>query len=89
MSLLEVQLGPYRVVTFDGHALEIFGGEVRRFHIKLMTVKVSAPDKKGQHEVVVTQANVDTSLLLDDSDFMAFQPVLAALREAGVAVTGG
>ena len=89
MNAVEVQLDANRVVAFDGHVLEVFGGAVRRFHRQLLTVRVSEPDKRGTRQVTLTQAGSDTSVPVDDAQFTAFQPVLAALREAGVAVAGG
>lgn len=47
MDLLEVAAGPNHMVTFDGRLLEVFGGSVRRFHVKLLAVTGSDPDKHG------------------------------------------
>ena len=85
---LEVQLDALRVVTFDGHVLEIFGGAERRFHVKLLTVSVAAPDKKGQRRVALEQSQRETDLLLDEDAFARLQPILDALRTAGVAFHG-
>jgi hypothetical protein len=43
MNLLEVAAGPNRIVAFDGRVVEVFGGSVRRFHVKLLSVTVSGP----------------------------------------------
>ena len=84
-----MQIDQNRLATFDGHVLEVFGGTVRRFHVKLLTVGVSPPDKGGGRQVTLTQAGNDTALPLDDAEFAEFQPLLEALRDAGVTVTGG
>jgi hypothetical protein len=56
MDLLEVAAGPNRIVAFDGRALEVFGGLVRRFHVKLLSVTVSGADKQANRNVVLRQA---------------------------------
>jgi hypothetical protein len=85
---LEVALDRNRLVAFDGRVLEIFGGAVRRFHVDLLTVTVSQPDKLGNVNVTLTQAGVDVSLPLEPSMLESVQPILAALRSAGVNVVG-
>jgi hypothetical protein len=86
MDALEIQIDQNRVVTFDGRVLEVFGGSVRRFHVKLLTVTVSAPDKKGNRNITLQQAGIDNSVPLDDAQFEALQPLLEALKGAGVTV---
>jgi len=88
VDALEVQLDRDRVVVFDGDVLELFGGAGRRFHVKLLTVTVSDPDKKGRRQVTLEQSQSQTQLLLDDETFAPLQPVLDALRSAGVSVSG-
>ena len=48
VDLLEVKIDQYRVASFDGRVLEIFGGSVRRFPGELLSVTGSRPDKKGK-----------------------------------------
>jgi hypothetical protein len=84
--VLEVEIDQNRVVTFDGRVLEVFGGSVRRFHVKLLTVTVSTPDKRGNRNVTLQQAGIDNALPLDDAQFERFQPLLDALKGAGVTV---
>lgn len=88
MDPLAVKIDQNRVVAFDGHVLEIFGGTVRRFHIKLLAVTVSSPDKKGNRMVTLTQAGNDTSVPFDEAQFETVTPLLDALRSAGVSVAG-
>jgi hypothetical protein len=88
MYLLEVGAGPNRVVSFDGRVLEVFGGSVRRFHVNLLSVTVSGPDKHGNRNVVLRQADVDNSLPVDEPAYAQLQPLLEALRSAGVSVAG-
>jgi len=88
MGLLEVQLDQNRVVAFDGRVLEIFGGVDSRFHVKLLTVTVSAPDKRGARQVMLEQSQRVTSLPLDEAAFAQCQPLLDALRAAGATMTG-
>ena len=87
MDSLEVEIGQRRVATFDGRVLEIFGGPERRFHVKLLTVTVSGPDKRGIRQVTLEQYQ-RTEIPLDETAFAQFQPLLDALRTAGVTVTG-
>jgi hypothetical protein len=88
MDPVEVELDAFRVVAFDGRALEIFGASERRFHVKLLAVTVAAPDKKGRHQVRLEQTQRETDMLLDDDAFGRLQPVLDALRAAGVTFNG-
>jgi hypothetical protein len=78
----------YHLVTFDGRILEIFGGEVRRFHVSLLSVTVPRPDKRGGRNVTLTQASRDSFLPLDEAAFERCQPVFAAIASAGVTITG-
>jgi len=55
MDLLEFDLGPtgYPVLAaFDGRVLELFSRssdrDSRRMHVKLLSISVSDPDKKGR-----------------------------------------
>ena len=88
MDPLEIELDQNRVATFDGRVLEIFGGSVRRFHVKLLTVTVSGPDKHGNRNVTLVQANIDNAVPIDEGTFGQFQPILDALKSAGVSVSG-
>ena len=83
-----MQIDQHRVVAFDGRVLEVFGGSVRRFHTKLLSVTVPGPDKKGTRQVTLRQASVDNALPLDEAEFERFQPVLDALKASGVSVAG-
>ena len=85
MDLLEIAAGPNRMITFDGRVLEVFGGSVRRFHIKLLSVTVSGPDKHGNRNIALRQAGTDNSLPVDEP-LEQLQPLLAALKNAGVPV---
>jgi hypothetical protein len=88
MELLEVAAGPNRMVTFDGRVLEVFGGSVRRFHVKLLSVTVSGPDKHRNRNVVLRQAGIENSLPVDEPAYERLQSLLAALKSAGVPVVG-
>jgi hypothetical protein len=74
MDLLEVESDQNRVVAFDGRVFEVFGGSVRRFHVTLLAVTISGPDKRGNRDVTLEAA------------FERFQPLLDALKGAGVNV---
>jgi len=86
VDLLEVKIDQYRVASFDGRVLEIFGGSVRRFPVELLSVTGSRPDKKGNRDVTLTQSARDDALPLDEPQFDGFQPLLDALRRVGVKV---
>ena len=88
MGSLEVQIDQFRVAAFDGRVLEIFGGAERRFHVKLLTVTVSGPDKRGTRQITLEQSQRQTDMPLDETAFARLQPLLDALRTAGVTVTG-
>jgi len=87
MDLLEVEIDQNRVIAFDGRVLEVFGGSVRRFHIELLAVNVSSPDKNGVRQVMLQQPGTETGVPLDEAAFEKFQPVPDALQGAGVRVT--
>jgi hypothetical protein len=76
MSLLEVGAGPHRVVSFDGRVLEVFGGSVRRFHVRLLSVTVSGPDRHGNRNVALEQAGMESSLPVDEPPTRLFSPCL-------------
>ena len=88
MELLEVAAGSNRIVAFDGRVVEVFGGSVRRFHVKLLSVTVSGPDKHGNRNIVLRQAGIDNSLPVDEPAYEQLQPLLQALKSAGVSVAG-
>lgn len=86
MDLLEVEIDQNRVVTFDGHVLQVFGRSVRRFHVRLLAVTMSGPDKKGNRNVTLEQSGNETAPPLDEAAFEGLQPLLDALQGAGVSV---
>ena len=88
MDLLEVAAGPNRMVTFDGRVLEVFGGSVRRFHVRLLSVTVPGPDKHGNRNIVLRQAGMENSLPVDEAAYEQLQSLLAALKSVGVPVVG-
>ena len=47
------------MLSFDGRVLEVFGGSVRRFRVKLPSVTVSGPDGTGNRNVALKQAGVE------------------------------
>jgi hypothetical protein len=49
-------------------------------------VTVSGLDKKRIRNVTLTQAGIDNALPLDEAAFERFQPLLDALKSAGVDV---
>lgn len=59
---------------------------MRRFHIKLLTVTVSGLDKHGNRNIALRQAGTETSLPVDESAYEQLQPILTALKNAGVPV---
>jgi hypothetical protein len=87
MDLLEVSVGPHRIAAFDGRVLEIFGGSDRRFHVRLLSVAVSRPDKHGNRNIVLTQTQTNHYLPVDEPTWERLQPLLEALKSAGVPVT--
>ena len=84
----DVPVAAGAVVTFDGRVLEVFGGAVRRFHVLLLRVGVSAADKHGNRTMVLTQSGVETAVSLDEAGFGRLRPILEALHAAGVTITG-
>jgi len=86
MDPLEVRIDANRVASFDGRVFEVFGGDVRRFHVELLAVAVSGPDKKGSRNVTLEQSQREWAVPLDAEAFEAFQPLLDALKSAGVGV---
>jgi hypothetical protein len=83
---LDIQLDQQRLMAFDGRVLEVFGGAVRRFHVALLTVAVSDPDKRGYRTITLTQATDDSSLPVDESTYERLAPLLDALKNAGVTI---
>ncbi|WP_329040936.1 hypothetical protein OHT61_23560 [Streptomyces sp. NBC_00178] len=43
-----------KLYSFDGRVLEIFGGDVCRFHIRHMYLRVTGPDRKGKRTVEIS-----------------------------------
>jgi hypothetical protein len=86
MDVAELQLDANRVVSFDGRVLEVFGGQVRRFHVRLLSVTVGKPDKRGVRSVGLRQAGSTSDVPVDEDAFARLAPVLHALRAAGVDV---
>jgi len=84
MDLLEVQIDRVRIAAFDGRVLEVFGPAVNRFNVRLLAIKVPGPDKKGRRVLTLTHAGRDYDLSLESEEFETLQPVLDALRAAGV-----
>jgi hypothetical protein len=87
MDLLEVSAGPDRIVAFDGRVLEIFDGSDRRFHVRLLSVTVPRPDKRGNRTIVLLQGRTNHYLTVDEPAWEQLQPLLEALKSAGVPVT--
>lgn len=94
--MLELDLNGtgYNIVAMiDGPIVEIFGplsDDSSRAHVKFLTLEVSGPDKKGRRDVWLKRGG--TMLFfelgkLDDAQFAAAQPLLDALRNAGVSTT--
>jgi hypothetical protein len=89
MDQLEIEIDENRVATFDGRVLEVFGGEVRRFHVRLLTVVVPGPDKRGTRNVQLQHSQRIASLPVDELAFDRILPILDALKQAGVSITAG
>jgi hypothetical protein len=85
MEPIEVQLD-IGVFTFDGHVLELFVTGSERFHVRLLTVTISRPDKKGTRRVTLAQVGAQSVLPLDEAEFEGLQPIFEALQGAGVKV---
>ncbi len=88
MEPLEIDIDQYRIATFDGRVLKVFGGQVRRFHARLLTVTVPGPDKRGNRDVTLAQSGTQHSLPVDEGAFQRLQPLLSALQTAGVRIAG-
>jgi hypothetical protein len=88
MDVLEIDVDQNRVISFDGRVVEIFGGSVRRFHVKLLTVRVPQPDKRGNRNIVFVQAGQENVLPVDEPTFGRLRPLLDALNGAGISITG-
>jgi hypothetical protein len=86
MDLLEIEVDENRVVAFDGRVVEIFGGSVRRFHVKLLTVRVPQADKRGNRNIVFVQAGQENVLPVDEPTFERLRPLLDALSSAGISI---
>jgi hypothetical protein len=94
MFELDLQPSGYNIVAmFDGRVLEILGpasGESTRMHVKFLSVSVSDPDKKGRRNIMVNRMYMNQGIpflplfKLDDAAFEVVQPLLDALRNAGV-----
>jgi len=87
VDAVEAQIDECRIVTFDGRVLEVFGGETRRFHGQLCSLRLPPPDKKGITHAVIVQSGREWPLDMEADALDRFQVVLAALRAAGVRVT--
>ena len=95
MDALEVRLDQDRLICFDGRVLEFFGAapdkstgtKPPRFHVKLLAVEVEDPDKKGIRTLSFRVPAYIAFLLCDEPAFERFQPMLDALRAAGVSVS--
>jgi hypothetical protein len=85
---LEVVLDERCIAAFDGRVLELFGVYTDRFHATFLRVSLAAPDKRGVRRVTLEQPGTIATLSLDDAAFARIQPMLDALRSAGVAVDG-
>jgi len=81
------------VVMIDGPVVEIFGplsDDSSRAHLKFLSLEVAGPDKKGRHDIWLKRGGEMPFLglaKLDDAQFEAAQPLLDALRNAGVGTT--
>ena len=87
MDLIEVSIGPDRIVAFDGRVLEIFGVSEYRFHARLLSVAVFRPDKRGNRRIVLEHPRLSHALTVDEPTWECLQPLLEALKSAGVPVT--
>ena len=94
MVELDLHATGYNIVAMvDGPVVEIFGplsDDSSRAHVKFLSLEVSGPDKKGRRDVWLKRGG-ETLFLglnkLDDAQFEAAQPLLEALRNAGVSTT--
>jgi hypothetical protein len=94
MFELDLQGTGYNMVAMiDGPVVEIFGplaDDSKRAHVKFLSLEVSGPDKKGRRDVVLKRGGGIMFVLfgnLDDAQFAAVQPLVDALRSAGVSTT--
>jgi hypothetical protein len=85
---VEVQID-MGVFTFDGHVLELFVTTSERFHVRLLSVTVSGPDRKGRRRVTFAQPGFQSELPLDEEEFQGLQPIFEALGSAGVKLVVG
>jgi hypothetical protein len=88
MDPIEVQID-MGVFMFDGHVLEVFVTASERFHVRLLTVTVTGPNRKGRRLMTLAQAGYRSELPLDEAEFQGLQPIFEALRGAGVKVVVG
>ncbi|HEY6429511.1 MAG TPA: hypothetical protein VIX84_19975 [Acidimicrobiales bacterium] len=92
MEMLEAKPGGF-VLQFDGRVLEFFGGvqatSAWRRHIALINgVVVTGPDKRGDWSIALQPPpKLITAFTLSQAEFEAVQPILDALRGAGVNVS--
>ena len=95
MEPIEVILPAGAVFSFDGRVLEYFGAfgigsghsvPSTRIHKDQLKVKTKGPDRKGRYELTfVSPAAFDVTWPCDDeAELRLFDPILAALRQAGV-----
>jgi len=94
MLELDLHATGYNIVAmFDGRVLEIFGplsDDSSRAHVKFLSLSVAGPDKKGRRDIWLKRGGEMLFLglaKLDDAQFEAAQPLLDALRNAGVSTT--
>jgi hypothetical protein len=86
-------IGYNMVAMIEGPVVEIFGplsDDSSRAHVKFLSLEVSDPDKKGRRDVWLKRGGGVLFLVLgklDDAQFAAAQPLLGALRNAGVSTT--
>jgi hypothetical protein len=83
--MLEVALDPVRLIAFDGRVLELFFGQGLRFHVAVLTVEVSGPDKKG-FRTLTFKSQRTSQLQVDGEAFDRLRPILDALHAAGVQI---
>jgi hypothetical protein len=91
---LDLNATGYNIVAMiDGPVVEIFGplsGDSSRAHVKFLSLEVSGPDKKGRRDIWLRRGREMPFFelgKLDDAQFEAAQPLLDALRNAGVSTT--
>jgi len=95
LELVEIVLPAGGVFTFDGRVFEYFGSfglggghsvSSVRIHRSQLKVKTKGPDRKGRYELTfVSPAPFDVTWPCDDeAELRLFDPILDALRQAGV-----